>query len=142
MDDIVLTITDAGRSATISGEALQGEQLALPFSLDRTKLSEFLTRWLAIEDEEDRLREDKRQLKEDYAPAFPMRGVLTAVKRIRAMQKLEAHPTEGMKREHLSVLEYLIERHLLDMRQELVDILPGMNAEDSGIQTQDAPDGV
>ena len=140
-----ITITGAGRRATITGaqladaarqiqqksgpvyDALQGEmpaaeQLDLPFPLDQAKLGEFLTRWLAIEDEEDRLREDKRQLKEDYADDFPMRGVLTAVKRVRALQKLEAHPKEGMKREHLTVIENLVERHLLDMRKALDDL--------------------
>ena len=142
MDDSTLTITGAGRSATISGktlddatrqiqqkqgpvyEALQGEQLALPFSLDQAKLSEFLTRWLAIEDEEDRLREDKRQLKEEYADDFPIRGMLVAVKRVRALHKLENHPKEGMKREHLATLEALVERHLLGMRAE-VDMTTG-----------------
>ena len=127
-----ITITGAGRSVTLTEAQLddatrqlqqkQEEQLALPFALDQAKLGEFLTRWLAIEDEEDRLREDKRQLKEDYADDFPMRGVLTAVKRVRALQKLEAHPKEGMKREHLTVIENLVERHLLDMRKALDDL--------------------
>ena len=142
MDDIALTITGADRSATISGktlddatrqirqkqgpiyEALHGEQLALPFSLDQATLSTFLTRWLAIEDEEDRLREDKRLLKEEYMDDFPMRAMLVAVKRIRALHKLENHPKEGMKREHLVILEALVERHLLGMLVE-VDMATG-----------------
>ena len=97
-------------------------QLTLPFALDQAKLSEFLTRWIAIEEEQDRLREEARLLKEEYAEDFPMRGVLTAVKRVRALQKLEAHPKEPMKREHLSVLEGMVEEHLLGMRQALDDL--------------------
>ena len=38
----------------------ESTQLSLPFTLDRTKLCEFLTRWIAIEDEEDRLRQRPR----------------------------------------------------------------------------------
>ena len=97
----------------------QRTQLALPFALDKTKLNEFLTRWIAIEEEEDRLRGEKRILKKDYESSFPMRGVLTAAKRVRALQKLEDHPTEPMKREHLSVLEGLVEKYLLSRRQAL-----------------------
>jgi hypothetical protein len=94
-------------------------QLALPFYLDEVKLKAFLTRWLAIEDEEERLREDKRLLKEDYADAFPMRGVLTAVKVIRAQEKLIHHPKEPMQRRHLAALEGLVQCHLLGLEQAL-----------------------
>ena len=66
--------------------------------------------------------EEKRVLKDDYAEYFPMRGFLTAVKRVRALHKLEDHPKEPMKREHLSVLEGLVEKHLLGMRQALKDL--------------------
>ena len=142
MDDSTLTITGAGRSATISGEALddatrqirqkqgpvyealQGEQIDLPFPLDQAKLSEFLTCWIAIEEEQDRLREEARLLKEKYMDDFPMRAMLVAVKRVRALHKLENHPKEGMKREHLATLEALVERHLLGMRAE-VDMTTG-----------------
>lgn len=142
MDESTLTITGAGRSATISGkaledatrqirqkqgpvyEALQGEQIDLPFPLDQAKLNEFLTRWIAIEEEQDRLREEARLLKEKYMDDFPMRAMLVAVKRVRALHKLENHPKEGMKREHLVRLEALVERHLLGMRAE-VDMTTG-----------------
>ena len=95
------------------------DQLALPFPLDQAKLTEFLSRWCAIEDEEDRLREDKRLLKEDFAADFPMRGVLTAVKIVRARHKLEAHAKEPMALRHLAYLEALVEQHLLGTRQSI-----------------------
>ena len=94
------------------------EQLDFPFLLDQDKLSEFLTRWLTIEDEEDRLREDKRLLKEAYADDFPMRGILTAVKVIRARTKLAEHPRDGIKHAHQRVLEALVETHLRSLKEE------------------------
>jgi hypothetical protein len=103
-------------------------QLAFPFALDLTKLSEFLTRWCAIEDEEERLREDKRLLKEDYAEAFPMRGVLTAIKIVRATAKLEAHPKDGMRRVHLAHLEALVEQHLLGAQAALEELQTAIDA--------------
>lgn len=97
----------------------QSEQMAFPFPLNQAKLTEFLARWCAIEDEEDRLREVKRLLKEDFSTDFPMRGVLTAVKIVRARRKLAEHPTEGMRPEHLASLEALVEQCLIGTRQAL-----------------------
>lgn len=97
-------------------------QLDFPFPLDAAALSVFLTAWCALEDEEDRLKAEKCLLKEQYADAFPMRGVLTALKVARATLKLEAHPKEGMARHHLAGLVALVERHL-DGRQGEVDAL-------------------
>jgi len=94
------------------------EQLDFPFFLDTDKLSEFLTRWLTIEDEEDRLREEKRLLKEAYTDDFPMRGILTAVKVIRARKKLAEHPRDGIKYVHQGVLEALVEMHLRSLQEE------------------------
>ena len=95
------------------------DQLAFPLRLDQPKLTEFLRRWCAIEDEEDRLREDKRLLKEDYAEDFPMRAVLTAVKIVRARRKLAEHPKEPLPPGHLAFLEALVEEYLLEARQAL-----------------------
>ena len=102
-------------------------QLDLPFALDKGKLAEFLTRWIAIEEEQDRLREEARLLKEDYADAFPMRAMLVAVKRVRAVHKLENHPKEAMKREYLSVLEGLVEQHLLSMQTNVDDLVQSVD---------------
>ena len=99
-------------------------QMAFPFPLDQAKLSEFLTFWIAIEEEQDRLLEEARLLKEKYMEDFPMRAILVAVKRVRALHKLENHPKEGMKREHLVRLEALVELHLVGMRAE-VDMTTG-----------------
>ena len=87
-------------------------QLELPFALDTDALHDFLIRWNALEDEEARLRDEKRLLKEEYADVLPLRGVLTAVKRVRAQRALESHPKEPMARPHLAYLEGLVEQHL------------------------------
>lgn len=99
-------------------------QLNLPFALDEQELNLFLTQWVAIENEEDRLREEKRLLKEQYADHFPMRAVLTAVKVVRAKRKLEEHPKEPMRRVHQTVLENLVEQKLstMDAAQALADL--------------------
>ena len=91
-------------------------QLDFPFPLDAAALTAFLTSWCTLKDEEDRLKAEKCLLKEQYADAFPMRGVLTALKVARATLQLEAHPKEGMARRHLAGLVALGERHL-DGRQ-------------------------
>ena len=104
-------------------------QLNFPFVLDTAQLTAFLTRWHTLEDEEVRLREEKRLLKEEYADDFPMRGVLTAIKRVRAARALAAHPKEPMAREHLTALETLVEVHLdhLDAeRQALTEEAAGL----------------
>jgi hypothetical protein len=88
------------------------EQLDFPFFLDEKHFTAFLTQWIAIEQEEERLRNEKRQLKELHQDHFPLRGTLVAIKRVRAQRKLEEHPTEPMKREHLTYLEKLVETYL------------------------------
>lgn len=95
------------------------EQLTLPFPLDQGKLTTFLTQWCTIEYEEDRLRDVKRLLKEDYANAFPMRGILTAVKVVRARFKLAQHAKEPMPLEHQAILEQVVARHLTGMQAAL-----------------------
>ena len=130
----MMTITGAGSTVTVSGAACADvarqagtEQLDLPFALDQAKLGTFLTRWIAIEEEQDRLREEARLLKEEYAADFPMRAMLVAVKRVRAVIKLENHPKDGMKREHLSVLEGLVEQHLLSRQTNVNDLIQALD---------------
>ena len=131
----MITITGAGRTVTLSAAAFADaarqagtEQLDFPFALDQAKLSEFLTRWIAVEEEQDRLREEARLLKEEYADDFPMRAMLVAVKRVRAVHKLENHPKEAMRREHLSALEGLVEQHLLKMQTNVDDLVQDLDA--------------
>lgn len=95
------------------------EQLDFPFPLDKKKLTAFLTQWCAIENEEDRLREEKRLLKEEYVDDFPMRGLLVAVKIVRARVKLETHAKEPMQRVHLEYLEALVDQHLRGVQAAL-----------------------
>ena len=95
------------------------DQLDFAFPLDKSKLTEFLSKYLAIENEQDRLREELRLLKDDFADALPLRGLLVAVKIVRARLKLENHPKEPMPREHLEYLQTLVEQHLSAEQQAL-----------------------
>ena len=94
------------------------EQMNLPFFLDEAKLQEFLTRYVAIEDEFDRLREEQRLLKKQYNDDVPMRGLLAAVKIVRTTRKLETHPKEPLARVHLAYLARLVEEHLEALEAE------------------------
>lgn len=96
----------------LARDAWASPQLPLPLPLDRAKLAAFLTQWLAIEAEEDRLRDEKRLLKEDYADDLPLRALLVAVKRVRAVRALEAHPKEPTSRADLAQYEAVVEHHL------------------------------
>ena len=95
------------------------DQLDFAFPLNKSKLTEFLSKYLAIENEQDRLREELRLLKDDFADALPLRGLLVAVKIVRARLKLENHPKEPMPREHLEYLQTLVEQHLSAEQQAL-----------------------
>lgn len=98
-------------------------QMDLPFPFDQAKFTEFLTRWLTLEDKEDRLREDKRLLKAEYQGCFPMRGVLTAVKVLRAEHQLEGHPREGMSRTHLAILKHEVAALMQQLTREKTTLL-------------------
>ena len=97
------------------------DQLDFPFYLDEDAFTRFLTQWMALEDEEARLRDAKRLLKEQHQDNFPMRAVLVAIKRVRAQRALEAHPKEPMAREYQTYLEGLVETYLTiqQLTQEL-----------------------
>lgn len=80
------------------------DQLALPFALDQKDLAEFLTRWVAIQEQEDQLREEKRALKALYADAFPMRPVLAALKILQSTWTLTEDPTTPLSPPQLALL--------------------------------------
>jgi hypothetical protein len=88
------------------------DQLDFPFPLDPQDLQTFLSQWLAIEREEDRLREEKRLLRAEYKDQLPLRGLTTAIKVVRARQKLEQHPKEPMTLAHQGHLEAQVEAYL------------------------------
>lgn len=101
-------------------------QLAFPFELDKEDLTTFLAQWCAIEDEQDRLRAELRLLKERYVESFPMRGVLTAIKIVRARRKLATHPKEPMIPVHLSHLETLVAQHMQRIDDATGNIAEGL----------------
>jgi uncharacterized protein (UPF0335 family) len=94
------------------------EQTAFPFYCNETKLAEFLTRWFVLEEEEDRLRDDKRVLKEAYQDAFPMRAIMAAVKIVRTRTTLAQHATEPMALADQNLLETLVATHLDRLAEE------------------------
>lgn len=98
------------------------EQMAFPFYCDEAALGRFLTSWLTLETEEERLREEKRVLKEQYQEDFPMRAVLAAIKIVRTREGLAAHPKEPLPREHLESLCDLVERHYHRLAEEIAAV--------------------
>lgn len=92
----------------------------LDFFKPTTKLAmeAFLTHWIELEEEEDRLREAKRTLKEHYAEDFSMRALLTAVKVCRAKLKLEQHEKEPMPRVRQVFFEHFVDHVLMARQQE------------------------
>jgi hypothetical protein len=100
------------------------DQLDLPFAYDDRKLGEYLTRACALDDEQDRLREELRLLKESYADDFPMRALSTALKVVRARRKLAVSPKGSLTLAHQAVLEGVVMRHLdaLDAERVVPDM--------------------
>ena len=101
-------------------------QLALPFALDRPALETFLAQWVAIEDEEERLRGLKQGLRVRFQDELPLRAVLTALKVTRAQRKLAAHPTESLARPHQATLEALVETILDAQAAEVATVSTGL----------------
>lgn len=99
-------------------------QLDFPFSFQPDDLRTFLTRASAIEDEMDRLREEMRALRDEYADVLPLRGVTTALKVVRARRKLENHPKEPMRLVHQALLEGEVERTLAHLDTEKAHVAP------------------
>lgn len=100
------------------------EQLEFPFYCNQVALAAFLTQRTTIEDEQDRLREELRLLKETYLGEFPLRAVLTALKVTRAHRKLAEHAKEPMSYMHQALLEAFIETHMttLDLERQVPDM--------------------
>jgi len=94
------------------------EQLDFPFDFDPTALETYLTRALTIENEQERLREDLRLLKEEYAAKLPLRGLQAAVKVLRTRRKLAEHPKEPMTYAEQDALQAVVELHMLTMDRE------------------------
>jgi len=94
------------------------DQLAMPFYCDEEAAGRFLTQWYAIEQEEARLREEKRLLKAQFQDDFPMRAFLTAFKVVRARRLLDAHPKDPMPLAHQGHIEAMVERHLDTLERE------------------------
>ena len=87
-------------------------QLDLPFAVDPETLQAYLTRINALEDEQDRLREDARALRAEHTDTLPLRAIHTALKVVRARRKLAAHAKEPVTLEEQALLEAWVERHL------------------------------
>ena len=101
-------------------------QLDFPFPLDPPTLAAFLGRVLAIEDEQDRLREELRLLKEEYTENLPIRALLTAIKVVRARDKLEHHPKEPLALVHQGFLEHAVESFLMGRQASMAALQADM----------------
>lgn len=107
-----------------TGEA-QAKQLPL-FPVDKHHCGTFLTNYLTIADEMDRLREETQALMETYHTLLPLRAVQTAIKVVRARKKLAEHHKEPMNYDEQAKLEVFIREHIATMesaKQKAVEAL-------------------
>lgn len=98
------------------------EQLALPFTIDQAELTEFLEKYIALEEEIDRIKADITIHKEQYEDVLPLRAVLTAVKVVRARRKLERHAKEGFPLAHQDAMQGLIEQHYAHQEEAMAQL--------------------
>jgi hypothetical protein len=94
------------------------DQLPLPFPLNPTHLADYLTRASAISREQDRLREELRLLRDEYADDLPLRALSTALKVVEARRKLAEHHTEPLAYAHQDTLQGMVEAHLARLDAE------------------------
>lgn len=97
------------------------EQQSLPFHCDTQKLNEYLLRATTIEDEQERLREETRLLREAYADHFPMKAVQAALKIARTRDKIINNAKAPMTLADFALVEAIVERHLLKQSLGMTD---------------------
>lgn len=98
------------------------DQLALPFPIDTLALTNYVTAYCSIEEEQARLREEAKDLRENYKDRLPLRGLHAALKIEGTLLKVEAHPTEGMPRPHVEALRTWVQQ-ILERRAREVEAL-------------------
>lgn len=84
----------------------------------QAKMEQFLSSWVSIEEEQDRLREQQRLLREEYADYFSIRALTTAVKVVRAKRKLADHPKEPVPLLYQVRYEDLVTQWLTHLEEE------------------------
>lgn len=94
------------------------DQLLLLDTYPQAIVQLYLAALLALEAEEDRLRQEKADLRAAYAAQLPLRALHTAVKRVRAMRKLEAHPKDPLPRTEQAHVEACVEEVLDALERE------------------------
>jgi hypothetical protein len=99
------------------------DQLSLPFPIDEAALTAFVTTYMALEDEQERLREALATLKKQYEALLPLRGLLAALKVERTLRKVEAHPTEDMSRPHVEALRAWVQAYLEQRAREVEELI-------------------
>jgi hypothetical protein len=137
MANDTMTISGAGRSVTITDEQLTqaAEQLSLHFPMDKRECAVFLDRYLTIEDEMDRLREEVQDLVESYKDFLPLRAVRTAIKVVRARKKLAEHHKEPMTYASQAQIEGFVQEHIAAL-----DAAKQQAAEEAERSTRPVPD--
>lgn len=94
------------------------EQQELFAAQTQRRMEEFLTHWIAIEEEQEVLREQQRALREEYGEWFCVRALRTAIKVIRARRTLADHPKEPVPVIAQARFEQLVEQYLLQREAE------------------------
>ena len=87
-------------------------QVRLPFPVDKSQCAAFLTEYLTLADEMDRLRAQMQGLVEEFTDTLPLRAVRTAIKVIRARKKLAEHPKEPCTYANQALIEEVVRGHL------------------------------
>jgi hypothetical protein len=91
------------------------DQMPLPmiFADDEVEdMHTFLTQWLAIKSEEERLREEKKALRDAYQERIGLKALLTAIRRVEAQRKLEQDATAPVPRQYQAQFEAVVEGFL------------------------------
>jgi uncharacterized protein (UPF0335 family) len=94
------------------------DQLALPFDVDEKALGEYLTRALAIDNEQDRLRQELQNLKQVYVDLLPLGALSTAIAVVMKRKRRAEHSREPMSYEHQEKLEALVMAQIERLEEE------------------------
>jgi hypothetical protein len=91
------------------------DQMPLPiiFADDEVEdMHTFLAQWLAIKSEEERLREEKKALRDAYQERIGLKALLTAIRRVEAQRKLEQDQAAPVPRAYQAQYEAVVEGFL------------------------------
>lgn len=88
------------------------QQLSLGFPVDKPTCAAFLDRYVTIEEEMDRLRQEVQDLVTLFNEDLPLRAVRTAIKVVRARKKLAGHHKEPLPYAQQALIEGFVAQHI------------------------------